>query len=136
MGRGLDRATGRTDRPGKRLSADQQLRNELDLCATWGIPHSQFLGGDGRWTELDRAKALEWQQWQRTLCSDCRTRASDWDPAQGGHRHAYIADTIRCPGCEVIAQEQSRVPDGSAGYGVKITLLPRDAYLTLHQDDG
>ncbi|WP_435059374.1 hypothetical protein [Streptomyces sp. bgisy060] len=42
---------------------------------------------------------------------------------------------MRCPGCELIAQERDQVPEGRAGYGIKITLLPRLAYEALHGDD-
>ncbi|MFE0642808.1 hypothetical protein ACFW2Y_14515 [Streptomyces sp. NPDC058877] len=138
MGGGLGGAAGGPDRqgsrPGKRLTADPRLRAELELCERYGIPHSRLLGGDGRWTDLDRAKALAWWHWQRTLCPDCRTRTEEWDPAKGGHQHAYVTDTVRCPGCELIAQERDQVPEGRAGYGVKITLLPRAAYEALHRD--
>ncbi|MFG2956362.1 hypothetical protein ACGF5O_21895 [Streptomyces sp. NPDC048291] len=137
MGGRLGGAAGgpyRPGRPGKRLKADPQLRAELELCEQYGIPHSRFLGGDGRWSDLDRAKALAWQQWQRAVCPDCRTRLDEWDQAVGGHRHAYVTDTVRCPGCELIAQERDQVPEGRAGYGIKVTLLPRHAYEALQRD--
>lgn len=107
------------------------MRAELELCETYRIPHSQFLGGDGRWSELDRAKALAWQVRQRSLCPDCRTREAEWQD----DRHAYVTDTMRCPGCELIAQERDRVPEGRAGYGIKVTLLPRQTYEHLHHGD-
>jgi hypothetical protein len=69
------------------------------------------------------------------VCPDCRTRLDEWDTAKGGHQHAYVTDTVRCPGCELIAQERDLVPEGRAGYGVKITLLPRAAYEVLHRDE-
>ncbi|WP_438491882.1 hypothetical protein [Streptomyces asiaticus] len=78
---------------------------------------------------------MAWRQWQHTLCPECRTRADEWNPTKGGHRHAYVTDTVRCPGCELIAQERDQVPDGRAGYGIKITLLPRQAYEALHRGD-
>ncbi|MGC9539979.1 hypothetical protein [Streptomyces sp. UG1] len=40
---------------------------------------------------------------------------------------------MRCPGCELIAQERDLVPEGRAGYGVKVALLPRQAYEALHR---
>lgn len=105
------------------------------MCERFGIPHSRFLGGDGSWSALDREKALAWREWQRWSCGECGTRPDDWDPGRGGHRDAYIADTVRCPGCERIAQERDLVPDGRPGYGVKVALLPRAAYELLHLDD-
>ncbi|MFB6643166.1 hypothetical protein ACFCYF_38750 [Streptomyces chartreusis] len=135
MGGGLAGTAGgpdrRSRRRGKRLTADPGLRAELELCDRWGIPHSRFLGGDGRWTDLDRAKALAWRVWQHGLCPECRTREDDWDAAKGGDPHAYVADTVRCRGCEAIEQERDQVPDGRPGYGVKIQLVPRDAYERL-----
>ncbi|MFF3951383.1 hypothetical protein ACFYYN_42340 [Streptomyces sp. NPDC001902] len=36
---------------GKRLTSDPGFRAEMELCHSYGIPHSQFTGaGDGRWT--------------------------------------------------------------------------------------
>ena len=126
MGGGLAGAAEEPGRAGKRLSRDAQLRAELELCAAYGIPHSQFLGGDGRWSELDRAKALAWAEWQRAVCPECHTRLEEWDR----DRHAYVTDTLRCPGCELIEQERDHVPTDRSGYGVKIQLLPRE----LHRD--
>lgn len=130
MGGGLAGAAGEPGRAGKRLSRDAGLRAELELSAAYGIPHSQFLGGDGRWSELDRAKALAWAEWQRVVCPDCHTRLEEWDRERGGDPHAYVTDTLRCPGCELIEQERDHVPQDRSGYGVKIQLLPR----ALHRD--
>ncbi|MGR3937058.1 hypothetical protein [Streptomyces sp. BRA346] len=46
-----------------------------------------------------------------------------------------MTDTVRCPGCELIAQERDQVPEGRTGYGIKITLLPRQVYEALHHED-
>ncbi|GGV02463.1 hypothetical protein GCM10010211_82250 [Streptomyces albospinus] len=59
------------------------------------------------------------------MCPECQTRLAEWDPQRGGDRHAYVTDTLRCPGCELIEQERDQVPTDSSGYGVKIQLLPR-----------
>ncbi|MFE5117759.1 hypothetical protein [Streptomyces sp. NPDC056669] len=130
MGRGLAHSAGEPGRAGKRLSGDAGLRAELELCEKFRIPHSQFLGGDGRWSDLDRAKALAWADWQRSVCPECRTRLEEWDRTRGGDPHAYVTDTLRCPGCELIEQERDHVPQDRSGYGVKIQLLPRE----LHRD--
>ncbi|MGW0991993.1 hypothetical protein ACWD5V_01470 [Streptomyces sp. NPDC002523] len=128
MGRGLADPAGEPGRAGKRLSHDAGLRAELELCERFQIPHSQLLGGDGRWSDLDRAKALAWADWQRSVCPECRTRLQEWDRARGGDPHAYVTDTLRCPGCELIEQERDHVPQDRSGYGVKIQLLPREQY--------
>lgn len=135
MGGGLAGAAGDPGGRGKRLKSDPRLRAELELCDHFGIPHSRFLGGDGSWSALDRAKALAWRAWQRAACGECGTRLEDWDPEHGGDRNAYVADTVRCPGCERIAQERDLVPDGRPGYGVKIALLPLATYEALHRHD-
>jgi hypothetical protein len=90
------------------------------------MPHSRFTGaGDGRWTALDRAKALAWLAYTRATCSGCGTRADEWQPELGGHRFAYVTDSRTCPGCELLAMEREQVPDGPDGRGVKIGLKPR-----------
>jgi len=111
--------------PGKRLTTDARLRNELELCHEWGIPHSQFRGiGDGTWTARDRAKALAYQAWRRTVCPQCNTRAEEWTDDRGEFVEAYIAASHKCFGCEEIARKQAEVPEGKPGWGVKVYLIP------------
>lgn len=98
----------------------------MEVCASYGIPHSQFTGaGDGRWSALDRAKAVAYLAYSRSLCESCGSRPEEWDEAEGGDRFAYITETHRCIGCELIAMEQEQVPDGPEGRGVKVGLRPR-----------
>ncbi|MFJ8677215.1 hypothetical protein [Streptomyces sp. NPDC093589] len=116
--------------PGKRLTTDARLRSELELCKEYGIPHSQFRGiGDGTWTARDRDKALALRDYQRTVCPQCGTRAEDWD--QGGDddtEDAYVAVTHRCVGCQVIADKQADVHEGSSSHGVKVLLIPASVH--------
>ncbi|WP_331756565.1 hypothetical protein [Streptomyces decoyicus] len=59
------------------------------------------------------------------MCSQCGTRAEDWD--QGGNddtEDAYVAVTHRCIGCQVIADKQDSVREGSSSHGVKVLLIP------------
>ena len=98
----------------------------MELCERYGIPHSQLLGvGEGRWSALDRAKAMAYLAHQRQVCEGCGTRAGEWDEQSGGDRFAYVAQTHRCPGCELVEMEREQVPDGAEGRGVKIGLAPR-----------
>ncbi|GAA3371190.1 hypothetical protein GCM10020367_20850 [Streptomyces sannanensis] len=60
------------------------------------------------------------------MCEGCGTRAAEWDEQAGGDRFAYVSETHRCPGCELIAMEQEQVPEGAEGRGVKIGLRPRE----------
>jgi hypothetical protein len=113
--------------PGKRLTVDARLRGELELCDRWGIPHSQFRGiGDGTWTARDRAKALAYRDYQRSVCPQCGTRAEDWDDGTGDTEDAYVAVRHRCIGCQVIADKQDELKDnGSAEtHGMKVLLIP------------
>ncbi|MFJ4910654.1 hypothetical protein ACIQCR_34815 [Streptomyces sp. NPDC093249] len=99
----------------------------MQLCAAYHIPHSHFLGAGsgGRWTALDRAKALSWQEYEQSVCDGCGTRSAEWDPELGGSRFAYVSEPVRCVGCELIEMEREQVPSGAEGRGVKIGLRPR-----------
>lgn len=80
--------------------------------------------GDGTWTARDRAKALAYADYQRTVCPQCGTRESDWIDDAGQYTDAYVAVTHKCFGCEEIAGKQKEVPEGQAGAGMKVLLLP------------
>lgn len=95
---------------------------ELELCDRWGIPHSHFLGGPLKWSDLDREKAMAYRAEVASKCSGCGTRDDEWDPDQGGSRFAYVPETWRCPGCELLAMEQDNIPEDSSK-GVKIALV-------------
>lgn len=43
---------------------------------------------------------------------------------QGGHRFAFVGDTYRCPGCEVLEQERDNVPREAKGIHVYLTPNP------------
>ncbi|MEN8649120.1 hypothetical protein ABCR94_00330 [Streptomyces sp. 21So2-11] len=81
--------------------------------------------GEGRWSEADRAKALAYDAYRSSVCTNCGTRAAEWDEAQGGDRYAFVTTTVRCVGCELISAEQDQVPDGADGYGVRVGLVSR-----------
>lgn len=100
------------------------------MCELYRIPHSHFLGGPLVWSVLDREKALAYQGWKARHCPGCGTREEEWDPERGGDRFAYVAETYRCPGCELRAMEQENIPDGAKG--VKIALVPN---IDLDDDD-
>lgn len=116
--------------PGKRLTTDERLRGDLELCDRWGIPHSQFLGtGDGTWSARDRAKALAYREYQRSVCPHCGTRYDDWDHGAAGQDDAYVAVLQRCVGCQVIADKQSEAASSDTDpHGLKIALVPAAAY--------
>lgn len=96
----------------------------MELCHQWGIPHSLFRGiGDGTWTPRDRAKALAYRAYQRTVCEQCGTRAEDWVDDAGEFVDAYVAATHRCFGCQELARKQEEIPDGKEGRGIKVYLI-------------
>ncbi|MFD3618721.1 hypothetical protein ACFWWT_26470 [Streptomyces sp. NPDC058676] len=102
------------------------FRAEMELCDRYGIAHSQLVGaGDGRWSALDRAKALAYLAFTKAVCDGCGTRAAEWSEEKGGDRFAYVPETYRCSGCELIEMEREQVPEGAEGRGIKIGLRPR-----------
>jgi hypothetical protein len=44
-----------------------------------------------------------------------------WNPEKGGHRHAFITGTNRCPGCELKEQEREQIPKDAKGVHVFLT---------------
>lgn len=80
--------------------------------------------GTGTWTERDRDKALAYEQYLRTACPQCGTRESEWTDDAGDYQEAYVATVYKCFGCEEIAARQSEIPEGKAGAGMKVLLLP------------
>ncbi|MFF0409703.1 hypothetical protein ACFYUY_04620 [Kitasatospora sp. NPDC004745] len=101
----------------------------MELCETYRIPHSQLMGASagGRWSALDRAKALAWAAWKAAVCDGCGTRPQEWDEQQGGDRYAYVPQTSRCLGCELIEMESEQVPEGAEGRGVRIGLIKQSS---------
>ena len=99
----------------------------MELCHAYGLPNSQFTGaGDGRWTALDRAKAMAYLAYQRSVCETCGTRAAEWDESQGGDLNAYAGTVAHCRGCEVRAQMQEqfeKAPKGSFRRGSYVTMI-------------
>lgn len=79
-----------------------------------GLPHSEFLS----WSEDDQDKALAYRRWKAEECPGCGTRKSKWD----ADRFAYVAQTERCLGCELISMEHENVPKGEKGIRIFLVL--------------
>lgn len=94
----------------------------MDYCAPRGIPHSHFLGGPPVWTHEDREKALWWLILDREKCSSCGTRPDEWDPAKGGHDHAYLPDLRKCYGCATKADGEKKLDEKKHGAGTWVAL--------------
>lgn len=74
------------------------------------------------WTAEDRAKVEAYAEWKGACCSSCGTHPDWWDKSKGGHPFAFVTETHRCPGCEIIQQEQEQVPPEAKG--VTVFLIP------------
>ena len=58
------------------------------------------------------------------MCPQCGTREAEWVTDDGNYQDAYIAVSHKCFGCEELADKQAEIPEGKAGAGVKVLLLP------------
>lgn len=87
-----------------------------------GIFHSDFLAR----SQDDRDKAISMWLRKRTTCSQCGTRPEEWDPAQGGHRRAYLAEVQVCRGCQAIAERAKGLDNERANHGHHIVLKRRE----------
>jgi hypothetical protein len=104
----------------------------MELCREYRMPHSYFRGhGDGTWSDLDRRKALAYEEYRRSVCPQCGTRPEEWDEAAGGDEDAYRAITHRCVGCQLLADKQKTVPDDDEGHGVKVLLIPTSVHAAM-----
>lgn len=65
-----------------------------------------------------------WMAEREKVCPGCGTRGEEWraDPV------AYVGWTERCPGCEVLAQEQDNL-DPKNAKGVRVMLVRNDPSL-------
>src|ERR1700750_180381 len=104
------------------MRGDALLAEQLAYVVPLGIPHSFFLGGPNRWTDLDQDKALAWNREQRQQCATCKTRKDEWekDPDR------YVGNIERCHGCERLEQEQENVQQMKGAKGLKIGLVPKE----------
>lgn len=94
----------------------------MAVCAAYRIRHSEFLS----WPDDDRDKALWWEIHQRQTCPECGTRPVEWDPDQGGHDYAYLAELHQCWGCSTRAHAQQGITD-DMGQGVGVVLVRNPA---------
>jgi hypothetical protein len=100
----------------------------MDICQTYRISHSHYLGGPPVWTEQDRDKAIWHARYRAERCSSCGTHPDEWDPAKGGDRQAYGAVESRCAGCAALEHQQAALesrPKEDRVRGVRIVLRPR-----------
>lgn len=77
------------------------------------------------WDPVDRAKAMAFVAEKAEHCVMCGTAAWEWDPKQGGHRRAYEAVEVFCPGCYAKAAMRTMDP-GRNTDGITVELVPND----------
>lgn len=94
----------------------------MAACVAHGISHSHFLGGPPVWTSEDRDKAVWYEIHKREACPSCGTRPDEWDPAKGGHDHAYTAELHKCWGCVEKAKAEKKITD-QLGPGITARLV-------------
>lgn len=63
----------------------------MELCSSYGIPHSEFLS----WQGEDRAKALAFVMERSLRCQVCGTAPWEWEE----DRNAYTPVEHLCMGC-------------------------------------
>ena len=79
------------------------------------------------WTPRDRQKALAYQAYARSVCTQCGTRHDDWDHGGPDEEDAYVAVGQRCVGCQVIADKQADLAKNLSEdemRGMKVALIP------------
>jgi hypothetical protein len=64
------------------------------------------------------------------VCPQCGTRADEWDDGGDGE-DVYVPALHKCIGCQVIADKQAEIPQGSEGHGFRVHLIPVAAQAAL-----
>lgn len=102
----------------------------LEFCCTAGIPRSVFLGrvvgpGEPLWTEEDRAAALEWQAYQKSLCPGCkRPRTESFDVAMDDHYDVHAFQCHACYARDRRAYNRQREQEGRPMFGQYYAVVP------------
>lgn len=92
-----------------------------------GLPHPAQPVHGRRHRHLDRTRPGQGPRLRAASARrlpQCGTRESEWTDDEGDYQEAYVATTHKCFGCEEIAARQSEIPEGKAGAGMKVLLLP------------
>ncbi len=106
----------------------------MELCETWGIPHSIFLGrpwpkpGEALWLDEDQDKAIAYFLFKKESCAQCGTREEDWVDESGRYLNPPKLEPIavRCHGCETKEQFQDSLPKGATQRGVYVAFRKFD----------
>jgi len=52
---------------------------------------------------------MAWYLRKAETCRQCGTHPDEWNESKGGHRRAYTAEILVCPGCEVRQREEDEL---------------------------
>jgi hypothetical protein len=104
----------------------------MALCREYQIPHSHFLGGPNRWTELDREKAVDYELVLREQCPRCGTLPEEWVDEKGRPLDEPLMTPVlrHCQGCEEVEKMESKKPKGVKG--AYVAIIP---FAHLEDDD-
>ena len=75
-----------------------------------------FLG----WSQDDQDAALTWQAHESRRCGSCGTHPGEWT-----HRDSWVAEPVRCKGCEQVQRVSKQVEKRSRDYGAGIHIRLR-----------
>lgn len=92
------------------------------------------MGGRQRWTELDRAKAIAFEELAGEECPNCHTLAEDWKDEYGRmlEEPVYTPVARSCPGCAEVERIREKLPKDAKG--AYVTLIPLE-WLDDEDDD-
>ena len=89
----------------------------MGVCASYGIPHSEFL----EWPKSDRDKSLWFHLRTQEACGGCGTRSEDFKDGP----NAYVAVIERCRGCELKSKVENTEEFKQGGRGLHVVLKRR-----------
>jgi hypothetical protein len=98
----------------------------MAVCRKYQIPHSRFMGGSGRWNELDRDKAMAYERLLAEACPKCGTLREDWVGDDGIPLAEPILAAVarHCYGCDEVERVQEYIPKKMRG--AYVAIIPFD----------
>lgn len=106
----------------------------MAICRHYQVPHSHFMGGPLKWTDLDRDKAVAYEWLLREQCPRCGTLPEDWVDERNRplDEPVWAAVARHCHGCDEMERLQEKVPKRIKG--TYVAFIPF-AHLTDDDDD-
>jgi hypothetical protein len=100
----------------------------MALCLQYQIPYSHFKGGPNKWTDDDRAKAVAYSEYLKSLCPNCKTDTEDFRDEDGKplDEPMWYAVIRHCPGCEDLGTVRKEIPEKMKDRGFYATWVASD----------